>query len=576
MDPRIFKTLPQDLSTLTLDELNAAITERQQLAAKVNAEDPATVPADQFTADDVLFELAAAADQIEKLQAEVAARDEAVGEYERQKAELAAKIGVTLSSEEPEAPAEEPEPAEEAAETVEEPAEPTDVPEAVADPETVAAAAAPRQVRRPSLPAPTPDREPVVVEAEPISKGLVAAAEFVDSPVKGGQRLTRRTLAELMIAADRRIGATPGQRTEVVVASAKWDAPEERLLRHNDGDGNADKILNVVPYGHGEDSLVASGGLCAPLTPIYSLPQISSEVRPIRDNLPAFQAERGGITFAVPPSIADVTDAVGLITAEEDAQGGTFATKSCQFLDCQDFDSAEIAAIYHCLEWGNIGSRAWPERVAQFTDVVMAAWSRLAETNILNLFKAGSTQVTAAAATYGYGALSSFTSEILAAAAGYRSRFRMDPASRFRVVAPQWVRDLVLSDLINSQFDRFALNYDGVDAFFRSRGIDPVWTLDGENGGGQIFDAQPAGALLSFPDTVKWFLFPEGTWIWVTMGTLELGIVRDSTLNAVNDFQVFGEGFETVAKVGYQSLEITSTLCPNGSTGGPATLITCS
>ena len=34
------------------------------------------------------------------------------------------------------------------------------------------------------------------------------------------------------------------------------------------------------------------------------------------------------------------------------------------------------------------------------------------------------------------------------------------------------------------------------------------------------------------------------------MGVLELGIVRDSTLNSTNDFQVFGERFRNVARIG--------------------------
>ena len=117
--------------------------------------------------------------------------------------------------------------------------------------------------------------------------------------------------------------------------------------------------------------------------------------------------------------------------------------------------------------------------------------------------------------------------------------------------------------------------YAGVDAFLAGHGVDPVWTLDGETSGAQVFGAQTAGALLTFPSSVKWFLFPEGTWIFLDSGVLELGIVRDSVLNAENLFQVFGESFETVAQIGYQSLEITSALCPNGSTGGPATLLTC-
>jgi hypothetical protein len=574
MNPRLFAALPADLTSLDADGLAAAIQERRDIIARIQANDAELLPADQFTAEQILDELEAGVEQIKLLEAEVSLKAEAVAEFERRVASLASDAGVQLAmSADGDA-----DDTDETTETTEEETteeETTETEAVVEEPEAVVAAALP--IRR-RLPAPTPEREAVVVEASG-PRGLVASADFAsDIPV--GSDLSRRDFARLAIAAAGRISPTKAMpRVEQPLARVTWDAPEDRILRDSDPEGNADKIMAVIPFGMSTEALVASGGLCAPLTPIYDLPQIATEARPVRDNLPAFQAARGGITWATPPSIADVSTGVGLITAEEDGEGGTFATKTCQFLDCDAFNSAEIAAIYHCLEWGNIGARAWPERVAQFTDVVMAAWSRLAEINLLNLMKAGSTQVTAAAATYGYGALSDFTSQILVAAAGYRNRFRMDANSRFRVVAPTWMRDIVLADLINSQFDRFAIQgYDGVDAFLRLHLIDPIWTIDGENDNTdtQFFADQGAGALVGYPDEQKWFLFPEGTWIWVTMGTLELGIVRDSVLNALNDFQVFGEGFETIAQVGYQSLEITSNFCSSGSTGGPVTAITCS
>jgi hypothetical protein len=582
LNPRLFTALPQDLATLTAEGLAAAITEREEIARRIGAGDPDLVPAEQFSAQDILDELEAGTEQLETLRAEQAGRADAEARFEAAVAERLAAAGVTpLSATDEETVDDSDDAASDAdADAVADAADADPVDADAGDADAVddavtAAAAVPATLRR-RIPNPTRDREPVVVDTTPGRPGLVAAADFHGSH-PAGTPIDRMGFAEMAIEAARRVAPSASRpRVEVVLASATWDAPEERQLRSSDPEGNADKIRAVVPDGMEADALVASGGLCAPLTPIYDLPQIATEARPLRDNLPAFQAARGGITWATPPSIADVSTAVGLITAEEDGEGGTFATKTCQVLDCDPFNEAEIAAIYHCLEWGNIGARAWPERVAQFTDVVMAAWSRLAETNLLNLMKAGSTQVTAAQATYGYGALSNFTSQVLAAAAGYRSRFRMPAESRFRVVAPLWLRDMILSDVANSQYYAFELTPAGLDAYLSARLIDVIWTLDGENGGSQVFGAQNAGALLGFPTHVKWFLFPEGTWIWVTMGTLELGIVRDSVLNAQNDFQVFGEGFETIAQVGYQSLEITSILCPSGSAGAATTAISCS
>ncbi len=48
-------------------------------------------------------------------------------------------------------------------------------------------------------------------------------------------------------------------------------------------------------------------------------------------------------------------------------------------------------------------------------------------------------------------------------------------------------------------------------------------------------------------------------------GTLDLGLVRDSTLNATNDYQVFSESWECVVPKVIESLKITSTLCTTGA-----------
>ncbi len=47
-------------------------------------------------------------------------------------------------------------------------------------------------------------------------------------------------------------------------------------------------------------------------------------------------------------------------------------------------------------------------------------------------------------------------------------------------------------------------------------------------------------------------------------GSLDLGIIRDSSLVGTNDYKMFVETFENVAKVGIESLKVTSTISING------------
>jgi hypothetical protein len=79
-----------------------------------------------------------------------------------------------------------------------------------------------------------------------------------------------------------------------------------------------------------------------------------------------------------------------------------------------------------------------------------------------------------------------------------------------------------------------------------------------------VFGSQSAAALLEFPDSFDWYLFAEGTFLFLDGGTLDLGIIRDSTLVGTNDYKMFIETFEAVAKVGIESLKITSTISING------------
>jgi hypothetical protein len=89
--------------------------------------------------------------------------------------------------------------------------------------------------------------------------------------------------------------------------------------------------------------------------------------------------------------------------------------------------------------------------------------------------------------------------------------------------------------------------------------VDLVPSLDAT-----VFGSQSAAALLEFPDSFVWYLFAEGTFLFLDGGTLDLGIIRDSSLVGTNDYKMFIETFENVAKVGIESLAITSTISVNG------------
>jgi hypothetical protein len=105
-----------------------------------------------------------------------------------------------------------------------------------------------------------------------------------------------------------------------------------------------------------------------------------------------------------------------------------------------------------------------------------------------------------------------------------------------------------------------------IDAYLSNSNVSLTPVMDNTNSTSpsSVFAAQTAAALLEFPDSFKWFLFAEGTFLFLDGGTLDLGIIRDSTLVGTNDYKMFVETFEGIAFIGVEALKITSTISING------------
>jgi hypothetical protein len=100
--------------------------------------------------------------------------------------------------------------------------------------------------------------------------------------------------------------------------------------------------------------------------------------------------------------------------------------------------------------------------------------------------------------------------------------------------------------------------YAEIEGYIASRGINITWHIDDFTG------SQGSGAMNEFTDTFTWYIFAEGTFLFLDGGTLDLGIIRDSSLVGTNDYKMFVETFEGVAKVGVESLKVVSTISVNG------------
>jgi hypothetical protein len=581
MDP-LFPELPEDLSALSDQELDDLEREHRAAAQMIDEDDSDFL--DGRTADDVIAQYEVGVAQIEKIVSHRASLAEATANYETRKAELAAKIAVPEETPEEETlevvaeTSDEPEPEGNGEE--EEVAEERELVLASAEPEETPA---PKPVLMRRAPAPSVER---TVVSEEKGASLVASGEL-SAEFSGA--LDRTSLAEMVISSAAHHGPMPkihpkGQfrfgGPEHKIARATFDFPEERTLT-DDIDRNSEKLKQVIveswPGSVGRHSLTASGGLCAPAEPFYGMVNFATLAEPVWDALPVFAARRGAVNVPESTYIGDITTAISSISEANDALGGTFATKSCQALECPDYTEVAVNIIAHCREYGNLNARAWPEKIAHENELTMAALAQTSEMFVLERIKAESVNVTSGAETLG--ALVYLVDAIVKSMYGIRARLRMPREARFRALLPAVVLDILVLDAIQNQFDRYKTRGD-VDAYLRSLGIDPVYYLDGQFAAGTDQTpaaVQAAGALDAFPDTVQWALYPEGAFLGIDMGVLELGIVRDSTLNSTNDFQVFGERFRNVVRLAPAQACYweTTDICASGQFPPAGTVRTC-
>jgi len=432
------------------------------------------------------------------------------------------------------------------------------------------------------------DRQPVIQVRETAQVAITAGAD-IPGYTAGS---TIDSISEVAVAMEKRIHSlrrvNGGDGEQHIVASFSTIYPEERTLS-TDAESNKAKIDAVV----GQQALVASGGHAAPFEVKYDIFGLGSTTdRPVRDLLPKFQADRGGVRFVTPPTLISLTNAnanAASVYGYANAVGlwnETTATPSvATFINNTGVDTttttikdtlvvsaaaeqvAQTDAVTLQLQFGNLMSRAYPELIARHNELGLVQHAREAELTLLKKIGDASKSVNAHVLTTEaasvIGVSRDFMVQVRKAATAMRSRHRLSPETRLKAIIPAWVYDAMAADLtLNMPGDNhLGAGRGEIDGYLASTNVDLVASLDLNS-----FGAQPgtAAKLLEFPDTFDWYLFAEGTFLFLDGGTLDLGIIRDSSLVNTNDYKMFIETFEGLAFVGVESLKITTAINVNG------------
>ncbi|MGH9317878.1 MAG: hypothetical protein ACRD1P_12325, partial [Thermoanaerobaculia bacterium] len=252
MEPLI-PDLPEDLTSLSDEELAGLKREHQVVAEQIEAEDAEFLQG--MSADDVLEAQTKVVEQTEAIVGEEKARKDREESYLAKKSELAERRAAALASEsegddegegegdgdegeDGEGDGEEAEPAVLTAEVEgKETEEAEEGAVVVASAETVVSTAPKPALRRP--PAPRGDRLPSENSA------VMTAAAGLDG-IRGGQPLDRLGLAEAIKTVARRLGppakSEAGIEQRFFVGQAVFPFPDERRLMPGEADSNARKI----------------------------------------------------------------------------------------------------------------------------------------------------------------------------------------------------------------------------------------------------------------------------------------------------------------------------------------------
>lgn len=533
--------LPDDLTNLTDSEL-------EDLANSIAAKGDSLAESDDLT-DDVIADIEALADAKEAVDTEMARRaDELTALQERREAAVRRFRGEASS--EPDADAETAEAA-----PVEE-----------LQPAIVASTkrgTAGLTNRRPTVSAPK--------ETAPKKEFMRATAHAAGVP-EGHVFSTPLEVAAAIVKKRMSMGTIPDgvKGEQLAIASGMKSGIEFSIGA--DAVENFE-VLRRVQTQH--QSLVASGSYCAPLSPSYDFYRLAEVQNPVETVLPTVQAPRGGIRYIVSPNttaaLAAASNALDISPDTRSYSGSTVqytsGPKSFATVSCPSVAEREVEAISQIVQFDNLNYRAFPEQVQAFMEDVAVAFASRKEVYYLDFIDTNSTAVTA---DFGYGASRSVLNDWTKTAVAYRKRHGMRRGATLQVLAPDWAMDAIKLDMaLDGQqgLQYWQVSDAQVTAALRERGMDVAWYNDAASTvTAQKFNsAQAAGLLKAWPTTISAYFFSSGTFVRLDGGTLDLGLVRDSTLNRTNDLQLFMEEWIGMAKLGFESIRITSTVKVNGA-----------
>lgn len=429
-----------------------------------------------------------------------------------------------------------------------------------------------------------------------LPKPLLAVTAGVDIPgVARGTEMT--SLDDLVDAFQRVAKGMPATRDgigqERLVATIRNEY--SHTIDDRTQPSQVEELINYLTQQEKQDALVAGGGWCAPSEIKYDFFNVACSDGLV--DLPTVGITRGGLRFPVSPSLADALYGPSG-AANFPGFGSTFSSATDPWLwtetddiatvtgspnkptmrvPCPTFSEARLECYGLTMTAGNLTDSAYPEATANTLRLLMSAFEHAQNARIINTMVGLSSAAILVSGSANRPAFNQVVSGMDLAATDYRAKFGMCENVVLEVVAPYWLKDAIIADLAwRTNVDFLSVTEAQVTNYFSDRNLRVQWVNDWQvRAAGQFGNpaALPGGAMVAWPTSVDLLVYAAGTFIKGNGLTLDLGVVRDSVLNAENDFTAaWSEECHLVARIGHESRRYTIAFVVNGSGPGAQSL----
>jgi hypothetical protein len=278
--------------------------------------------------------------------------------------------------------------------------------------------------------------------------------------------------------------------------------------------------------------LVAAGGWCAPSETLYdfcSLETVSGIL-----SIPEISVSRGGINYTKGPDYAAIAAAWGFIQTEAQAEAGT--EKVCYEVECPPFTEIRLDAIGFCITAGILTEVGYPELVRRVLEIGAVAHAHKVNKYVIDHIS------TIIGAAVDFAEVGSATADVLdafsLAATATRYKYSLAPDATLEGVLPVWAKEIFRSDLSRrTGVDMLAVTDAQITSYLGVRNIAVQWVYD-------YLVPAPAPAWTSWPDTLEFMLYPAGAFVKGTTPVIDLDTIYDSVGLSTNTYTAafFEEG----------------------------------